>query len=650
MITKEELKKYQIAYSQGNPIISDEEYDRLLEEYLNEHGEENRPFLRTKQSDSVNDIVGTLPKVYGVTTAMRDGQKTYERWMYLNVEDKRSVIIVQPKFDGCSVAYDFKTKRFFTRGDYDNGESIDVTELFRDNIKSDNDIRTLFGLSPKVDIDKFVSAKFEAIMSKEVFESIHPLKSDGSPYKRARDVVSATITSRSVEMAKYITLIPLRLFCNDGICIPLGAFPPFGLWYADCFKGIETFINELLSNQAHQELNHQHYACDGVVVSVSVDDPNDVDENQMSNFYTNDVAYIDPEKEVAIKILNNIKETKLIKVDFQFGKTGRITPVAILQPVMFDNITVDHVTLSTIDRVVGMNLKVNDTVRIVYNIVPYFLESYHDGDYPIQIPHNCPHCGSPFDLKTLKQVRCTNPNCVGLKTGAIIRYCQKMKMFGVSEGIITKLFDEGVIKDIPDLYRMTIEDVSNIPGFGETSAKNIIKSIKDSSTNVSLSRWLGALPLRDTSSKTWDIIIKTNFSGNNFKAVNHITEWFESGDTESFLSRLVFPPGVGILKIQRIAEGLRLHWDEIKETLPYITFDITQSNLPVNIKGKVAMTGTRDEELTKYLNEKGYEVTSFSGKVEALIIPHEGFTSSKVPKAQSLGIPIYTITEAYEKL
>ena len=82
MITEQQLKEYIDAYNRGEPLISDEEYDRLLEEYLKVNGEDKRPYLRQKQSGVVNGLVGTLKKVYGVREPMREGQDTYEKWFY----------------------------------------------------------------------------------------------------------------------------------------------------------------------------------------------------------------------------------------------------------------------------------------------------------------------------------------------------------------------------------------------------------------------------------------------------------------------------------------------------------------------------------------------------------------------------------------
>ena len=622
MITKEELEKYQIAYSQGTPLITDEEYDNLLEEYVSEHGENSRPFTRQKQSSSVNDIVGTIPKTYGVTKPMREGQKIYSDWVRLNGLTHNDWIYLQCKFDGCSVAYDCKTQRFFTRGDYDNGESVDVTELFSNRIGSDEYLKYW-------DTDVFDAVKFEAIIHPSVF---YEMKLN-EQYKRPRDMVSATITSRNVEMAKYITLVPLRKYLNGKqyICHNIGMYLP-----CDAYEEIEKFISDVLGNNASSLFQpYEGYACDGVVATVVT---NDTDEELSTE--------VIPGKEVAIKILNNIKETTLKNVDFQFGRSGRITPVAIVEPVMFDNVKVDHIGLSTFERVVNMNLHHGDTVRVVYNIVPYLIDSYHDGLYPIQIPQKCPICGSPFDLRVLKTVRCTNPNCKGLRLGSIVRYCEKMKMFGVSKGNLTRLYDAGLIQNIPDLYRLNVDDIANLPGFGQSSAMNIINAIKTASTNVSLNRWLGALPMRDTSAKIWDVILKEMFGNDKQKAVDILSEYLNNGCPEDLINNLRCPPGIGGLKVMKIAEGLRQNWDEIKDTIQYIKFDV--SNGIINTKGKVAMTGTRDKQLTEYLTSHGYDVCDFNTKITCLIIPNETFTSNKTVKAKELGIPIYTIDEAYE--
>lgn len=611
-ITKEQLDEYIKLYQEGRPAISDEEYDDLLEEYLKEHGESNRPFSRQKQTSAVNFLVGTLPKVYGVTKPMREGMSVYTDWLRRkNITGK---VMVQPKFDGCSVAYDTATNRFFTRGDTDNGESVDVTDVFG-----------------KRDFYDGEAIKFEAIMSKRNFEAF------GKDYLRPRDVVSATITSHDSNTGAFISLLGLRYCIYDKQFIPGGLNDMSILVDCDDLSSIQQYIDNLLEDGATVTSDNVHYyECDGVVVS-QLNDDGSVGE------------------EVAIKILNMVEKTKLIRVEYQFGKTGRITPVAITEPVKFGNITVDHITLSTLNRIIELGLKENDTVSVMYNIVPYLMATDHDGDVPVSMsmPTTCPKCGSPLDYLTLKRVQCKNPQCEGRKLGAIIRYCQKMKMFGVSEKTITRFYEEGLIHSISDLYLLKPEDIETLSGMGKQSADNIVSSIALSSKGVLPHRWFGAFPMNDVGSRLWKLIFEYVFAPDIDVASTLRQMLYENALEE--LKDIIFDdafnqPGIGSSIIERALKGLDANWDDMQKCIDYIEFKHTTDTVTPT-KGRVSMTGTRDADTIAYLTQQGYEVADFSpNKTIALIIPNESFVSAKVTKAKEKNIPIYTLDEVRQKL
>ena len=666
MKTKEQMKEYleecQKAYAHGEPLISDEEYDVLLEEYLKENGgEDARPFMRNKQSAAVNDIVCTLPKVYGVQEPMREGQKTYEDWLRKEKIDTTAEIILQPKFDGCSVAYDFQQNRFFTRGDFDNGESLDVTEIFQQKYTQKNIENMILRGNRIGELEQWIplSMKFEAIMSDEIYmNGGFYLK-----YKRPRDAVSAMIMSRNVEDARYITLIPLRIYWKDSDGNPAQTIP-YEFANSFCaifnnkrFESIQQFIKNLLNTNASVSLFDMimgklgNYACDGVVVSVIWNTIYD------DNYDETDIAFheINPDQEVAIKILNMVKETTLIDIDWQFGKTGRITPVAIVEPVTFQNVNVTHVGLSTFERVINMQLKAGDTVRIAYNIVPYFLNSLHNGDYPIPIPTKCPKCGADLDMRVSRLIRCTNPNCTGKKLGDIIRYVEKMKMMGISKNIITNLYENGYITSIPDLYKIDLEALSREARYGEKSCKNIKETILKASHNVKIERWLGALPCLDVSEKTWKTLLLAIFANMNqaTKSVVKLIQNYQSPN--KFLEEILqYVDGIGPATIRSINEGIRVNWNDIRNTMSYITFDIPEEEDETDTisssKGRVSLTGTRDKDIIDLLLARGYEVDNFTAKSIALIVPNKNFISTKTIRAAGLNIPIYTIEEAKEAL
>jgi NAD-dependent DNA ligase len=645
-ITKEKLDEYTKAYSQGKPEISDEEFDQLLEEYLDEHGgESSRPFLRSKQSSAVQEIVGTLPKVYGVVTPMRPGQKTYTGWLKTKGLTSKDIVCVQPKYDGCSIAYDVKNGKFFTRGDYDNGESVDVTELFINRIDDDRAI----AYARYIGAD---SIKFEAILRHKVFETFELDKK----YLRPRDAVAATITSRNVESAKYITFVPLRIYKDGKQYMPnidIGAF----YTNSDDLSGISNFIDELLKNNATPTAGKfkDDVSVDGCVVSKTNSSTNSFDTAVNLNDSTC-ITAIDPENEVAIKILNNVKSTRLLNVEFQVGKGGKLTPVALVDPVMFDNITVSRVTLSTFERVSSMNLRHNDTVRIMYNIVPYLIDSAHDGNYPIQMPLNCPICGYKLDLSTLKTVRCTNPNCDGKKLGSIIRYAEKMKMMGISKGVLTRLYGEYIIQSISDLYRDDLEkEISELDGFGEVSAKNIYNSIRNNSVDVPVARWLGALPFENIDSKKWDLLLRS-LGYHELDAGNCIKEAVTCGDPHKFINDILIPMrskinGIGDATIRAMHEGWMQNYDEMQKIINHVSFRITTVLHDEKTKGRVTLTRTRDAKLIEHLSSLGYEIGDWSeSKTTVLVVPDKEYVSSKVVKAKAKGVPIYTVDEAFDKL
>ena len=644
-VTKELLDQYTKSWSKGTPEIEDSVYDQMVEEYVNQHGESARPFTRSKQSDAVNDIVGTLPKVYGVTTPMRENQKVYKDWETKNLGHK--LIMVQPKLDGCSVAFDCNTKRYSTRGDYDNGESVDVTELFEHMTK-----HIMMFIVADEGMPDAQAIKFEAILPVEIYDQFFKDK-----YKRPRDVVSATITSRNVEYAKYITLFPLRIYRNGEQYIPMSfCDEQCVLTWSDDYECIQTFIDNLLANSATITATGQDgeskftYECDGVVVSnASNIIVSTLDQKKFNTGYIDpkdifDIfeCQVDVDHEVAIKILNNVQETKLLNIEWQFGRSGRVTPVAIVEPVKFGNVTVTNIGLSTFERVATMNLRYHDTVRIVYNIVPYFLDSRHDGDLPIPIPNKCPMCGHPMDMHSLKQVRCTTPECKGRKLGSIIRYATKLKMFGVSEGIITKLFDLNIIHDIDDLYALDKSIISTIEGFGDKSADNILNSIKQSSTNVPVWKFLGALPCKDVSDKTWRIIIESVYGVGNNDMPSDIKHLLSKSTPEEFLDKVLWcTVGVGNTTLANINEGIRNNWNTISNTSKYVTFQ-----KPKRTSGVICMTGTRDKRVIQILENKGFTVTdSMNRNVSMLIVPDHNFESKKTQIAKINHIRIYTVDE-----
>ena len=646
---KEYIDKLIKAYNEGKPLVDDATYDQILEDYLQKYGEEERPYLRAKQSSSVNDIVGTLTKVYGISTPMRKGQKTYLHDFVEKNSLQHERIVFQYKFDGCSVAFDFATEKFFTRGDYDNGESMDVTEIFESHLPK------MYKLKEKMPDIKV--AKFEFIMPMRVYEVY--TKELEKPM-RPRDMAAAAMKRRDKKMCAQCALIPLRLVNeNNEVFVPRN-------------------IGKVLRALEIEEMNYSISACSEANFTTRIwyDDPESCDVFQVDGMVASvvmsqyegpsfipDVGYIpdegygsrwsefykiDPTKEVAIKIIHNILKTKLVDIQFEFGRSGRITPVGILEPVQYKDpateteVTIDHVTLHNLGYVNNAKFRYNDTVSIMYNIVPYLVESEHDGDDIIPIPDTCPMCGCKLNYcgdDEFKLVSCENQNCRGKLVGRLARYCEMMGIMGVSDNTLSVFVEKDLIIDFPDLYTLTKEMIMRLNRFGEKSAENIVNSIQNNS-KVTLARYLGAM-IPMIGAKTWSkIIIKNEITADEFVDMSY----------EQFIERIFGNKvaGVGDRTTKYLTDAIKDYWDDIKGCNPFITFE--PMDFSKKSKGVVTLTGYHDRQLIKDIIAAGYDVADWSNRTQFLIIKDENFMSMKVDAALKKGIPIITVENAYEAL
>lgn len=645
---KQKIHEANEKYLKGEDTgLSDPQYDSLVEQLVDLEGEEARPYSRTKQSDNINDIVGTITKVFGVTSPFVKDKKYYVHDFVQKHNLNRDMLIaLQYKLDGCSVAFDFETERFFTRGDYANGESSDVTELFEKALPQ------MYELNKRYN-NELKSAKFEFICSREVYNLY--FKED---YKRPRDAAAAhlKVVSDPDKMETNIKvcnelmdLIPLRVIsksnhtyiCEDVITDIISCMD---------YTRIEEFIDRLGQNEfcmskrpfrtaGFTDTTMFSYECDGVVVT-TINDTKSIGE-WYNNYPTEGIE--DSGYECAIKILQLLKTTKLNYIKFSYGKTGRITPVAILEPISFDGVTVDHVTLSNLSRIQEDQLKVNDTVEIMYNIVPYFVRSFHDGDEPIQIPTTCPLCGYPLDISDgYKTAFCINKNCVGRNLGTITRYIEAVGIFNFGEATVSRLMEEHLISNIPDIYRLKESDISPLDRFGDKSAENLIKNINASKQHLTFPRFLSGFQFRYISQKTWmDVCTELN-----------LTPSLLMDSSAIQLAELIAKSNirnVGTATKRYLIEGFTDNLDIIKETTQYIP-SFEPFKTISDYKGIITMTGTHDKSFIKDVTDAGYIVRDWSNKTDILIIPDESYTSNKVTNALKRAIPIYTLSQARNKL
>ena len=299
--------------------------------------------------------------------------------------------------------------------------------------------------------------------------------------------------------------------------------------------------------------------------------------------------------------------------------------------------------LSNLSRIQEDQLKENDTVEIMYNIVPYFVRSFHDGDGPIQIPTTCPICGYPLDISDgYKTAFCINKNCVGRNLGTITRYIEAVGIFNFGEATVSRLMEEHLISNIPDIYRLKESDISPLDRFGDKSAENLIKNINASKQHLTFPRFLSGFQFRYVSQKTWmDVCTELNLTPEYLMdaSVMQLAELIAKSKIRN----------VGAATKRFLIEGFTDNLDIIKETMKYIP-SFEPFKTISDYKGIITMTGTHDKSFIKDVTDAGYVVRDWSNKTDILVIPDESFTSNKVTNALKRAIPIYTLSQARLKL
>jgi NAD-dependent DNA ligase len=211
-----------------------------------------------------------------------------------------------------------------------------------------------------------------------------------------------------------------------------------------------------------------------------------------------------------------------------------------------------------------------------------------------------------------------------------------MNMFGLDQGVIGKLMDAGVVTSIASLYTLTINDICKVEGFKTKSAENILKSIRDSSKDVPLHRWLGAFPMNDVGSRIW-LSLLNQWGEENTKLLHElIRRKGLPGPIEQIVAATWYR-GLGGITVKKMIDGITVNKHLMEEIYPYLTFVSIGKTKP-----KVCVSGTRSKVLEQNLIEQGYEpVYNLTNDCTHLLTT--SMTSSKAKKAENMGKTIIVI-------
>ena len=653
----EELRKQveyhaQKYYDEDKPEISDFEYDMLMVELRNLEKE----FPEFQSKSSLTQKVGghvkegfqkvthevplqSLQDVFSIDEVEEYIAKIEQKAEENNME--KVMYVVETKIDGLSAALEYKNGEFVrgaTRGNGLVGE--DVTE----NLKT---VKTIpMKLKDKIDI----TVRGEVFIAKHDFEKMNQEREENEEelFANARNAAAGSLRQLDSNITKtrpldiYIFNVQkiegkefnshyeeLEYLSKQGFNVN-----PIRI-YCKTMKEIEKAIEKI-----GEDRENLTFGIDGAVVKV--------DDLKFREILGTTAKT--PRWAVAYKYPPEKKETKLKEIICQVGRTGVITPMAILEPVKVAGSTISKTTLHNEDFIKEKELKIGDTVVIqkAGDVIPEIVEVKKDKrtgeEINFEMPKQCPVCGAQAIREEGEAaIRCTGIECPAKLFRNLVHFVSReaMNIDGLGENIIQQLLDKGLIENIADIYMLQLEDIASLKKNGQKFAQNLVDSINKSKEN-DLYRLITALGIRHVGSKASkllarkykniDNLMKAQFEDlsqiNDIGPIvaNSIIEFFSQEQTQDLIQKLK-EAGVNT---------------EAKE----------EENIDNRFEGKTfVLTGTLENytrgEASNLIEKLGGKTSGTVSKKTDYVLAGEE-AGSKLTKAQNLGVTILTEAQFQE--
>jgi DNA ligase (NAD+) len=637
-------------YVLNQPLISDFEYDILLNEL--ETLEKKYPEFVTVNSPTrrVGSDMTKEFQQYEHKYPMLSLGNTYneEELREFDARIRKTTsesieYVCELKFDGASISITYKNGILFraiTRGDGNKGDDVTLNVKTIKNIPHD--------ISDKSIPSEFV-IRGEILMPRAVFNmlNVERIKSDITPFANPRNAAAGTlklldprvVASRSLECLVYFLLA--EELPHDNHFDNLKEAKEWGFMVPDSMKlcrSLEEVI-QFISNW-ESERDNLPYDIDGVVIKV----------NSLS--LQEDLGFTakSPRWAIAYKYKAEKASTRLLSVIFQVGRTGNVTPVANLEPVLLSGSTVKRATLHNADQIALLDLHLNDMVYVEKGgeIIPKIVGVDHSlrnvNSKKIEFISNCPECGTAL-TKNEGEANHFCPNylhCPPQIKGRIEHFISRkaMDIDGLGEETIDLLFSKNLIRNFSDLYDLQMEQLVPLDRLGEKSASNILKSIKKS-VETPYPRVLFALGIRHVG----ETVAKT-ISGR-FRTIDDLI----NADIEQLTSVREIGPKIAESIITYFSDAENL---EIINRLKSagINFSNNKGAVPTGntLNGKVIVISglfrkhSRDEYKEMIENSGGKNSMSVSGNT-SFILAGENMGQSKKEKAKELGVPMISEIE-----
>ncbi len=645
-----------LYYVLDQPEISDAAYDRLMKRL--EELEAAHPELITQDSPTVR--VGGRPRA-GFQTMQHarpmlsldnafsyDQLRDFDRRVRQGSGREKIEYIAEHKFDGLSISVQYENgglARGVTRGDGRTGE--DVTP----NVKTIRSIPLRVDLAAlkKLKLPPRFEVRGEVLMTRKAFEAMNKQQeeSGGKIFVNPRNaaagsvrVLDPSITARRrLEFFAYYLLVdgevPFAKHSDSLEALKQLRFRASEDW--KLCDGIEEVFKYCDAWEPKRE--GLAYEIDGVVIKVN------------SLGIQRELGYTAkaPRWAIAYKYPARQETTVVNDIRVQVGRTGTLTPVAVLEPVQVGGVTVSRSTLHNMDEIDRLGLQIGDTVLIerAGEVIPHVLKVTKEGGnrHPFRMPKNCPECGSAIHrAEDEVAYRCVNAACPAKRKESLLHFASRhaMDINGLGDKIVDQLVDKGMVKDVADLYTLKLDDVANLDRMGEKSAQNLLDQIAASKKHA-LARLIYALGIRMVGERTGQLL------ADRFSSLDELAEATED--------QLFEVTEVGPKVAAAIAEFFSESANQkiIKKldkagVRPTVEKRVMKSQ---KFAGKsFVFTGSlanrSREEAGQLVMQHGAKVSgSVSKKTDFVVVGAD--PGSKYDKAKELGVPVLTEPE-FEKL
>ena len=633
-------------YNDDAPEIEDYEYDMMMRELKDleeKYPEYDTPDSPTKKVGGVADNSFESVAHSVRMESLQDAFSKDELREFSNrVEDTVSDVnyVVEPKIDGLSVSLEYRDGVFLrgsTRGNGDVGEDVS------------GNLRVIHNIPLKLNKSiPYIEVRGEVYMPKKSFERVvdRQIINGEKPFKNPRNAAAGSLRQKdsSVTASRGLDIFVFNIQQIEGVELSshkesLDFIKELGFNTIPTYKKVDNIEDAIAEiDRIGEARGSLEYDIDGAVIKV--------DDFSQRDILGSTAKY--PKWAIAFKYPPEEKQTKLLDIEIAVGRTGVLTPTAILESVHLAGTTVSRATLHNQDFINEKGIAIGDvvTVRKAGDIIPEVLcVNEHNSNSVFKFPDVCPSCGEKvYRDEDEAAIRCINPECPAQLLRNLIHFCSRdaMDIEGLGPAIIETFVNEGMIAKTYDIYSLDFNKILSLEGFKETSANNIINSVNNSKTN-DLSKLIFALGIRHIGAKAGklladyfkDIDLIMNASVDDILQIDgfgkimaeSVVEFFSSDSTKELIEKLK-EAGVN-MKSTNVVEDTRFSG---------MTFVLT-GTLPT----------LKRAEASKIIESFGGKTSSSVSKKTTYVLAGEE-AGSKLDKANKLGVQIISEEEFKEMI